>query len=132
MPSERWHGRNLEQRAQDVLDSIQAIADFVEGVTEVSFLKDRKTQSAVERELLIISEACTRIREIEERAEVPEEKRLERRFPNVPWAAIRGIGNILRHEYGRVDPRTIWNTVSDGGDLGDLRAAMSKAFRPPR
>jgi uncharacterized protein with HEPN domain len=27
----------------------------------------------------------------------------------VPWSQIAGIGNILRHEYHRVEPVIIWN-----------------------
>jgi len=31
------------------------------------------------------------------------------RFPDVPWPEIAGIGNILRHEYHRVEPAIVWN-----------------------
>ena len=29
-----------------------------------------------------------------------------------PWNAIIGIGNILRHEYQRVDDRRLWEIVT--------------------
>jgi uncharacterized protein with HEPN domain len=31
----------------------------------------------------------------------------------VRWTDIAGIGNILRHEYQRVDGLIIWNAVKD-------------------
>jgi len=30
----------------------------------------------------------------------------------VPWSAIIGIGNILRHEYQRVEDERIWEIVT--------------------
>ena len=36
--------------------------------------------------------------------------------------AIAGIGNILRHEYQRVDGQIIWNAVKD--DLPALKKAL--------
>jgi len=38
---------------------------------------------------------------------IPGDRKL--RFPDVPWPEIAGIGNILRHEYHRVEPAIVWN-----------------------
>jgi uncharacterized protein with HEPN domain len=35
---------------------------------------------------------------------------LEKR-PDIPWEDIRGIGNILRHGYDKVDDRIIWTVI---------------------
>jgi uncharacterized protein with HEPN domain len=40
----------------------------------------------------------------------------------VRWKDIAGIGNILRHEYQRVDGQIIWNAVKD--DLPTLKKAL--------
>ena len=29
----------------------------------------------------------------------------------IPWASIRGLRNMVAHEYGSVDPQIIWETV---------------------
>ena len=55
-------------------------------------------QRAVERGLEIISEASRKI---------PENKKSA--HPDVPWPQIAGIGNILRHEYHRIEPVIVWN-----------------------
>ncbi len=39
---------------------------------------------------------------------------IEERNAGIPWAAVRGLGNVLRHEYGEVDAMVIWQTVSRG------------------
>jgi uncharacterized protein with HEPN domain len=88
------------------------------------FKADRKTQSAVERELLVISEACIKIRDAQNAASIGAEQRMETRYPQ--WHAICGIGNILRHEYGRVDVDTIWDSVGVTHDLDDLERALNE------
>ena len=32
--------------------------------------------------------------------------------PGIPWRDIRGIGNLLRHGYDRIDPHVIGRTVT--------------------
>jgi len=41
---------------------------------------------------------------------------------NVRWQDIAGIGNILRHDYQRVDSQIIWRAVKD--DLPELKQAV--------
>lgn len=55
-------------------------------------------QRAVERGLEIVSEA-TRGLDAAQKANYPE----------IPWREIAGLGNILRHEYHRIEPLIVWN-----------------------
>jgi uncharacterized protein with HEPN domain len=119
--------RKIEQRVMHILDSISAIGEFIAGMSKNEYVNDRKTRSAVERQLLISSEAWTRIRVHENASGFPKEGRLENRAPDVPWFEIRALGNILRHEYDEIDAEIIWDTVS-GSDLADLQAALLRAF----
>lgn len=80
-----------------------------------SFRFDAKTQAAVERKMLIISEAANRLKD-----------EAEMLCPGIPWRDIRGIGNWLRHQYDRVDVETIWNTIQQ--DLPPLKAAVEMAL----
>ena len=41
--------------------------------------------------------------------------------PDEPWSDIRGVGNMLRHEYDRIDRTMIWDIVTN--DLPSLRRA---------
>jgi uncharacterized protein with HEPN domain len=76
----------------DILESIQSIERFVHGMDLETYGNDERTQAAVERKLLILSEAAVRLKE-----------KAEALCPGVPWRDIRGIGNWLRHEYDRVE-----------------------------
>ncbi|HEY3621347.1 MAG TPA: HepT-like ribonuclease domain-containing protein [Roseiarcus sp.] len=67
--------------------------------------------TGVQRAIEIVSEAARRI---------PPE--LQARQPNIPWAQIMGIGNVLRHKYHRVSDTLIWNVVQEY--LPPLKAAI--------
>lgn len=32
----------------------------------------------------------------------------------IPWRAIRGMRNVVAHEYGRIDVETVWETAEKG------------------
>ena len=100
---------------EDILASISAIERFVDGMTEEDFLWDEKTHAAVERKLLVISEAAIRMKD-----------EAEQICPEIPWRDVRGIGNWLRHQYDRVDVQTVWNTIQD--DLPTLKASVQSAL----
>lgn len=97
------------------------------GLDRDASLSDQKTQSAVERELLTISEACRGINHLESEQNVPSKNRLARRFPRIPWHQISAMGNLLRHEYGRVDSEIIWATAT-GSDLPNLSVPAARAL----
>jgi uncharacterized protein with HEPN domain len=44
--------------------------------------------------------------------------------PEIDWPRLRGLGNILRHAYNRVDPEILWNFHSSG-QLAELRQAVA-------
>lgn len=115
MSSKKWSGASFGQRLTDVLKGIDSIRSFTHAMDRREFAADEKTQSAVEFQLLIISEACAKI--LDMRADVAT------KFPDVPWTRVRALANVLRHEYGRVDPEIIWNTVRSD-DLEKLAEAV--------
>jgi uncharacterized protein with HEPN domain len=47
---------------------------------------------------------------------------LKAQYKDVRWQDIAGIGNILRHDYQRVDASIIWRAVKD--DLPPLKEAL--------
>jgi uncharacterized protein with HEPN domain len=102
----------------DILESILLIEQFVGGIDFDAYRRDDKTQAAVERKMLIISEAAIRLKDDAEAL-----------CPGVPWRDIRGVGNWLRHQYDRVEVETVWNTIQD--DLPPLKAAVERVLTPP-
>ena len=83
MPSRDW-----QNRVRDVLDAIVEIREFTNEITFEQFQNDRKTTRAVLYSLAIIGEAVRTI---------PPE--LETAHPEIPWDDVRGMRNIVIHEY---------------------------------
>jgi uncharacterized protein with HEPN domain len=46
--------------------------------------------------------------------------------PALPFHAVRGLGNLLRHEYDRIDLQLLFTTVKDR--LPELRTACARAL----
>lgn len=82
----------------------------LENATAESFGTDWAMKRAVQHALLIISEAARHI---------PDN--LKNARPEVPWKDIHGLGNVLRHEYRRIDSDILWVIVTE--DLEDLDRA---------
>jgi len=99
---------------QDILDAIAQIEEFVAGMDFESFRSDPKTIAAVERKLLVISEAAIRLGE-----QGPA------LCPDQPWPKIRGTGNWLRHQYERINLDDVWRTVTH--DLLPLKTSVARA-----
>ncbi|HXC25278.1 MAG TPA: HepT-like ribonuclease domain-containing protein [Gemmatimonadaceae bacterium] len=105
MPSSR-----PRDRLEDLLDNIRQAESYLAGLTLEQFQEYRMAQDAVERCLARISEATVKLDHV-----------MDTRYPTIPWARIRTLGNVLRHAYDQVDARTVWGMVVD--DLPPLRAA---------
>jgi len=109
MPPER----DPQIRADDVLRGIANIEADTAGLDFEGFVADRRVRQLVERNLEIISEASRRI---------PD--RLKATEPDVPWREIAGIGNVLRHDYGEVQPEILWGVCAHR--LAALKAAVQR------
>lgn len=107
--------RDPQTRLRDIEESILAIETFVQGMNFSTYIKDVRTQAAVERKLLLIGEAARKLGDDAETL-----------CPGLPWRDIRGIGDWLRHQYERVSSELVWNTVKH--DLPLLKAAVEKAL----
>ncbi|MGH8200128.1 MAG: HepT-like ribonuclease domain-containing protein [Steroidobacteraceae bacterium] len=42
----------------------------------------------------------------------------------IPWRAIAGIGNVIRHDYHDIYPTVLWETCSK--DLPPLKSALAR------
>ncbi len=106
-------------RLEDIVESSALIAVYVQGMSYANWVKDRKTIDAVVRNLQIIGEATNH---------VPEDVRS--RYSDVPWAQLRGMRNILIHEYFGVDTDILWRAVTE--DVPRLREQIQKIIDESR
>jgi uncharacterized protein with HEPN domain len=49
--------------------------------------------------------------------------------PGIDWEGFRGMGNLLRHAYHRIDDKIVWDTIKD--ELPVMREAVTKALSSP-
>lgn len=85
-------------------------------MTFTDFQNDRKTIKAVLYNLAIIGEAAGSL--------LPE---VEILYPEIPWIDIRGIRNIVVHEYFRVNLEIIWETIKT--DLPPLVQQLQEVIK---
>jgi uncharacterized protein with HEPN domain len=107
--------RDWRFRVRDILEAISAIADYTDGMTYEEFLADRRTRDAVLRNLTTMGESVRWI---------PDE--VLAHHPEVPWDTLRGVRNVVVHQYFGVDTAILWETVR--GDLPPLTPRLERVL----
>lgn len=90
-----WAERDKEL-LQDILEHGQEALDYLAGIGFEDFQNDRRLQLVTERLMEIIGEAAGHLSD-EARESIPYD-----------WHAVRGLRNILSHQYGNIDPSVLY------------------------
>jgi len=85
-----------------ITESISAIEEYLQGISESEFHKSRKLQDAVVRRLEIIGEAVKNI---------PQEYR--EKHSDIPWKKTAGMRDKLIHYYFGVDLNLVWKISTE-------------------
>lgn len=85
-----------------IIESIQNIDSFMEGVNEKDFLKNKEKQSAVIRQIEIIGEAVKNL-----------PLSFRNRYLNIPWIKIAGMRDKLMHHYFGVNLLNVWKVIKE-------------------
>jgi uncharacterized protein with HEPN domain len=102
---ERWR---LQHIAEAIDDIIRHAAHRGDGTTSGELILH-----AVLYNIGVVGEAVGQLSE-ETRALAPE----------IPWKQIKGMRNLLAHEYFNIDADLVWRTVDE--HMASLRAAVQK------
>jgi len=108
--------RDWRDRLRDILEAIEEIFEFTEGVDGEAFAEDMKTRKAVLADFAIIGEAA---------AHIPENER--RAHPDLPWRSMRDMRNVVIHAYFMVEPAIVWETIR--GDLPNLATQIREILK---
>ncbi len=108
--------RDLSFYLQDMLECIQKIEKYSEGMNLDGFIQDEKTLDAVIKNIIVIGEAARLISE-EDRT----------KYPEIEYRLIIGMRNILVHNYLGTDFEEVWKTIQD--DLPTLKRQVQKILR---
>lgn len=91
--------RSDEERIGDILKAAE-LASKIADEGEQAFVSDWKNIPAAERALHIIEEAATKLSD-----------ETASRYPEAPWSQIRRFRTLITHEYHKVDPGTLCDTL---------------------
>ena len=93
--------RSQTQYLSDIDEAMTDAQQFAEGHTLEDFREDRKLRFAIERALEIIGEATSNVSD-----------EVKAQDDALPWREMRGLRNVVAHEYHRVDPARVWRVVT--------------------
>ena len=94
-----------------ILDAINQIEEYTNGIDREEFLETRMVQDAVVRQLEIIGEATKNL-----------SSNVTESYPQIPWKEIAGMRDKLIHVYFGVDLDEVWNTAKR--DIHDLKSVL--------
>jgi uncharacterized protein with HEPN domain len=95
-----------------ILDAIELIEEYTEGMSENEFLSNSMAHDAVIRQIEIIGEAARNISD-----------EFQMLNPDLPWGKMIGIRNKIIHEYFNVNFAIVWDTVQE--DLPALQKIIT-------
>ena len=98
---------------EDILESVEHIQRFLDGVSEDEFYENVEKQDAVLRRLEIIGEAVKHL---------PDEIRED--HPDIPWRQIAGMRDIIIHEYFGITLEMVWVVATE--DILDLKTRVEE------
>jgi uncharacterized protein with HEPN domain len=108
--------KNPLLRLHHIRDEIENITGALRGIDRATFVEEYLARRAAERALLIISEAVKAL---------PDDLLL--RYPEIDWAGVRALGNVLRHDYQTVDPDTLWEILTH--KMPELAPVVARMIR---
>jgi uncharacterized protein with HEPN domain len=91
--------RDDRERLRDIKEAIEKIEKYVSFGYQ-AFAEDERTQVWIIHHLQVIGEASNHL-----------SNELTEQNPDIPWADIVGLRNILVHQYFGIDLRQVWETA---------------------
>ncbi len=109
-PEDGW-----KVRIDDMLEAIDRIESYTRDTSLDLFEANRMAVDAVALNILIIGEAA---------GHIPAE--IRDRHPEVPWADMRAMRNVVAHHYRDVSVAVLWQTLTQ--NLPSLRHLLREVL----
>lgn len=93
--------RDYRLYIEDILEALEKIKDYINGLTFSEFEQDNKTVDAVVRNFEILGEATKQI---------PD--KIRNKYPDIPWKEMAGMRDKLIHAYFGVNLEVVWETMN--------------------
>jgi uncharacterized protein with HEPN domain len=116
------HPERVEDYLAHIAEAIVRAAAYVQPLRDIeTFQKNLQVQDAVVRNIEIIGEAVAHISRV-----APD---FIGQHPELPWAQMRAMRNIVIHQYFAVDLKILWTTVTE--DLPRLKQKIDQLLGQP-
>ncbi len=88
------------QRIEHMIENAELLISFAANLTEAEFASSVEKQYAMKFAFVMLGEDAALI-----------SNELKLKFPNIPWNNIKGMRNIIAHDYNKTDMEFIWDAV---------------------
>jgi len=85
----------------DMIESMEAIESYVDGLDYKKFEENYLSQDAVMMRLSVIGESAAKLT-----------TEFKKSYPKIPWKSMKGLRNLIVHDYSSVNLKKIWDIVS--------------------
>ena len=112
---------NDSERIDHMIEVIDQILQMIDGVTEKEYMDSVEKQYVLKYALIMPGEDAALISDT-----------VRNQFPDIPWRSIRGMRNLIAHDYIKTDDGIVFQTAV--GDIVPLReqlAAVKKQCNGP-
>ena len=99
----------------DIVEACKRIERIASGRSDEQLVADEIVRDALLYSIVVIGEAASRI---------PPD--VQARFPTISWARIKGMRNVLAHEYFGIDQGLVLDTVRN--KVPELRRTLEAAL----
>ena len=103
----------IVQRIDSLLERIDCVKTMMNGASYDAFLSDRKLSDATAFSIMQIGESMIKFEQL-----------LKDKYPEIPWAKAKAMRNVIVHDYGHAEPKTIYRTATI--DLPNLKMLFLK------
>lgn len=98
---------------QDILECIEHLERYTNGISYAEFELNIEKQDAVIRRIEIIGEATKNL-----------PTALRNKYPHIPWKQIAGMRDVVTHDYSGVSLTRVWNVATQ--DAPALKPEIQK------
>jgi uncharacterized protein with HEPN domain len=109
---------NPRARLEHILFHIRGVSETIAGANFKTFSSTYHMERTVERAVQVISEAVRAL-----------PAALTARYPEIEWSKIAAIGNVLRHEYERIDSAIMWDIAT--ARLSEMEPIVRRMLAEP-
>ncbi|MDR1610092.1 MAG: DUF86 domain-containing protein [Candidatus Symbiothrix sp.] len=104
-----------KSRLGHILESIDNVFEFIEGMTFDDYVADKKSKFAVVKNLEIIGEASYKL-----------SNKFKEKHPEIKWEKIVKMRHVLVHGYYQIEDSIAWNTAAN--DLIALKEQIQTIY----